>query len=147
MPHMVWVRTRLYLSILVYLPSELDEKYIVASSLLNSVPREDGNDISLAWIMCTCLYVYCTREHIHSASMCCFLLLCDVMLLPLSIVLPMNKQELGAPSICRCASWEACDTPARWVCLKHDNPFSYPGATWCFLHTQLQCCWPNSFRP
>lgn len=26
-------------------------------------------------------------------------------------------------------------------------PFSYPGATWCFLHTQLQYCWPNSFRP
>lgn len=67
---MVWVRIRLYLSIPVYLPSKLDEKYIVTSSLLKSVPREDGNDISLAWIMCTYLYVYCTCEHTHTQCQC-----------------------------------------------------------------------------
>lgn len=147
MPHMVWARTRLYLSVPVYLPRELEEKNIVASALLKYVPREDGNDSSLAWIMCTCLSVDCTGEHTNTVPVCAVSCCCVTWCF---YPCPWAARALtgaGALSLSCRASWAAWDTLAWWVCLKDDNPFSYPGATWCFLHMPLQSCWLNSFRP
>lgn len=144
MPHMVWARTRLYLSV----PAKRVGREVYRGFTSPQICPQGRWKWYLSCLdnVHVFICVLYTWAHKHSASVCCFLLLCDVMLLPC----PCAANALtgaGALSISWCASWEAWDTLARWVCLKDENLFSYPGTTWCFLHMQLQCCWLNSFRP